>query len=336
MNLSLDLNALKYANVGSSFVRNYGTQKIANGGSLTTKEFDDAIFMPFDKQRPVVVTENVTVTKVEYDAKLVLNASALTVTLGTTVTEGLKLTIVALYDWSLIANGDNTPQSMKAGIYTWQYNGTKWVIIESNLSYNPFVICDTAASTQTKAVTDVNIPALTKGQRLTILFTNGSTVGTCVGTSVNTIAETDAPKISLNGGTAYPIKIGGEFAGENFVRSGDVHTFIFDGNYWHDLDAELIYQGSTTDGNYQKKRDGLIEQSGTKEASRFTDNWCEHNFIINFTHCSYFNFVSLNDIRADSNYRHSVYSDDKINFKIGDQNLIFSSTKTYIWIAKGY
>lgn len=126
--------------------------------------------------------------------------------------------------------------------------------------YEGWAVCATAAADEEKIISDPVISQLNAGQKIVVKFENGNTFGTCVGTNSNQIA--DGPKLKLNNFTAYPIKVGGELAGEGFVQANDVHTFVFDGSAWNDLTADVIYQGSTTNGNYTKKRNLLIEQWG--------------------------------------------------------------------------
>lgn len=123
--------------------------------------------------------------------------------------------------------------------------------------------CSTLASEQIK---EVYCPLFRYyiGARISIKFTNGNTAGTCVGTDSNVIDPLTAPKISLNGQT-HTIYVGGEPAGEGFINSGDVHDFVFDGENWADITADVIYKGGDSDnGYYEKARNGELEQSGKK------------------------------------------------------------------------
>lgn len=133
---------------------------------------------------------------------------------------------------------------------------------ETNFVNRTFGTCSTSASIQEKTVSIPAITTLNAGCEIKVLFSEGNTAGTCAGTSSNQISEANAPTLKLNSFTAYPIKVGGEFAGEGFVNSGDVHTFVFDGSAWNDMTADVIYKGSTSNGNYAKKRNLLIEEWG--------------------------------------------------------------------------
>ena len=130
----------------------------------------------------------------------------------------------------------------------------------SNIQANkPFAICNSLIDEQNKVISIPNLINVQPGTEISVLFTNGNSYGSCVGTDSNIIA--DGVKLALNNGTPYPIKVGGENAGEGFCRAGDVHKFVFDGSAWNDLTADVIYQGETENGNYIKKRNGLIEQN---------------------------------------------------------------------------
>lgn len=120
--------------------------------------------------------------------------------------------------------------------------------------------CSTLASEQIK---EVYCPLFRYyiGARISIKFTHGNTAGTCVGTDSNVTDPLVAPKISLNGQT-HTIYVGGEPAGEGFINAGDVHDFVFDGENWADITADVIYKGGNDEiGYYEKQRNGKIEQS---------------------------------------------------------------------------
>ena len=103
---SLTLSSLKFANV-SNFIRTFGTKKTAlqNAGSLTTEECNVANALPFDIMRPLVITETSTVSNIQYDAKILINAARVTLTLASTgVTEGITVTLMAAYAASIVFN----------------------------------------------------------------------------------------------------------------------------------------------------------------------------------------------------------------------------------------
>lgn len=151
--------------------------------------------------------------------------------------------------------------------------------------YEGWAVCATAAADEEKIISDPVISQLNAGQKIVVKFENGNTFGTCVGTNSNQIA--DGPKLKLNNFTAYPIKVGGELAGEGFVQANDVHTFVFDGSFWNDLTADVIYQGETTEGKYSKKRNLLIEQILNSDGSKIKLNYpvpfSDTDYLIGFS-----------------------------------------------------
>lgn len=148
MELSLSLNNLKFANV-MDFSRSFGIKKTSsqNGGSLTTKEFNESIALPFDIQRPVVITENTTVNTIEYDAKLFINTAGITLSL-TAATEGIKVTIISLQTFGLTIN--NTTKSYTAGTYELLRINNSWI----NLSQNYFDLIHPIGSKYTQLPDD--------------------------------------------------------------------------------------------------------------------------------------------------------------------------------------
>lgn len=148
MNLSINLKNLKYADVGDAFNPGFGEKKVSNGGSLTTKEFNEAIFMPFTNERALSITENTNIKDVEYDAKLCINTADITVALGTTAFVGASLEMIANKDFTLVYNGNSF--SVKEGSLTAvKWDGEKWISRDKALidSYSPLVFCDSAINT---------------------------------------------------------------------------------------------------------------------------------------------------------------------------------------------
>lgn len=185
-----------------------------------------------------------------------------------------------------------TVAQLKAGMFTSGEHAAIQSGITSDMvgvldatNFQPFCVCSTQASTQTKAVTSQKVTELNQGQKITVKFENGNTYGTCVGTSSNQITQANAVKLKLNDFTEYPIKIGGEYAGENFCRAGDVHELIFDGSAWNDVTADVIYKGETQTGTYEKKRNGLITQRMLNLSSG--NNYTDYNLILPFTSTNY-------------------------------------------------
>lgn len=204
-------------------------------------------------------------------------------------------------------------------------SGNNTISLVNDMDSN-FAVCNTSASESSKEVTLENLAELEIGVEIKVLFTNGNTVGSCVGTESNKITSSSAPKLKVNNFNAYPIKVGGEYAGENFVNVGDVHSFVFDGESWNDLTADVIYKGEVTAGNYIKKRNGLITQwkNAINESSQV--------FIIQFT--------SIPQVICEPH----ANSSDSINYyRLGGYNITntgftinFASNRNQSWIAIGY
>lgn len=145
MELSLSLNSLKFANV-TDFNRSFGIKKQStqNGGSLTTKEFNDAIALPYDIQRPVIITENTTVSDVEHDARLLINANGITLSL-TNGTEGIQLEITSNYAFTLsLAPAAFT--ALPVGVYVLAYKNNAWSIIGRDINYIESQMVDVEAN----------------------------------------------------------------------------------------------------------------------------------------------------------------------------------------------
>lgn len=112
--------------------------------------------------------------------------------------------------------------------------------------------CSTAAATAAKALSLTGFSLYT-GVKVQIKFTNGHTLEATKNSSGVVTASYPTLNISSTGDKA--IKVGAEYAGENFVTAGDTHEFIYDGTYWVDLTAVNIYENSTT----ARKRDGQVD-----------------------------------------------------------------------------
>lgn len=127
--MELTLGGLKFANV-YGFERDYGTKKTAlvNGGSLTTKEFNEANALPFDLMRPTFINETTNILSVEYDAKLNLSApSEITVTIGNGKYIGQTVTFInsSSVAHKIVINGTDAFISPKNRIiYEWY--GDTW------------------------------------------------------------------------------------------------------------------------------------------------------------------------------------------------------------------
>lgn len=167
-------------------------------------------------------------------------------------------------------------------------------------NYEGWGICSAVADAEEKTVTDEVITQLVAGQKIVVKFENANTFGTCVGTDSNVIAN--GVKLKLNDFPAYPIRVGGENAGEGFVNANDVHTFVFDGTVWNDLTADVIYKGSTTNGNYTKKRNLLIEMWGRSTSTQVpATSTLDIKFPLSFENTDYNISVRTSEIVSTSN-----------------------------------
>lgn len=174
MNLNLTLEALKFANV-STFSRTFGTKKTGaqNGGSLTTEEFNIANALPFDKMRPIELTENSTTGYVEYDANLVINSANITLTLNSGTYKGVKVKVYAQTAGNVV-HDSNVIDSLFAGeraIYEW--NGTTWDYVGGTPlgQMNYTTMCSTALATAKTAT--IKGFTLKDGTTIDVYFVNG-------------------------------------------------------------------------------------------------------------------------------------------------------------------
>lgn len=174
MNLNLTLEALKFANV-STFSRTFGTKKTGaqNGGSLTTEEFNIANALPFDKMRPIELTENSTTGYVEYNANLVINSAGITLTLNSGTYKGVKIEVYAQTAGNVV-HDSNVTDALLAGeraIYEW--NGKTWDYVGGSPlgQINYTTMCTTALSTA-KAATIKGF-TLKDGTTIDVYFVNG-------------------------------------------------------------------------------------------------------------------------------------------------------------------
>lgn len=114
---------------------------------------------------------------------------------------------------------------------------------------NFFGTCSTLAGTAAKDVA-ISEFSLYTGVKVQVKFTNGHTLTATK--DANGVVTADYPTLNVSSTGAKAIKVGAEYAGENFVTAGDTHEFIYDGTYWVDLTAVNIYENSST----ARKRDG--------------------------------------------------------------------------------
>ena len=145
-NISLDLASLKFPNV-TGFVRTFGTKKTSqqNGGSLTTGEFNVNTAMPFDKMRPVTITEDSAITIIEHDAKIVLDAeSAIVVTVAAATFVGCRLLITNVSSVAHTVAGFSIKDYL---VLYW--NGTAWQNADTKIKTFYNVIANNWASNST-------------------------------------------------------------------------------------------------------------------------------------------------------------------------------------------
>lgn len=132
---TLTLDNLKFVNV-TGFVRNYGTKKQSNvnGGSLTSEEFNIANALPWDLQRPLVVTESSVLSNIQYDAKVLINGSNITITLNT-ATEGIMVTLMAVQAATITFNTSSASTTISDTLQAGEtaklvYIGSRWEILQ--------------------------------------------------------------------------------------------------------------------------------------------------------------------------------------------------------------
>ena len=131
---------------------------------------------------------------------------------------------------------------------------------------NFFGTCSTLAGTAAKDVA-ISEFSLYTGVKVQVKFTNGHTLTATK--DANGVVTADYPTLNVSSTGAKAIKVGAEYAGENFVTAGDTHEFIYDGAYWVDLTAVNIYENSTT----ARKRDGQsIDKSRVQLSAVVTDS----------------------------------------------------------------
>lgn len=130
-NISLTLDSLKFANV-YGFERSFGTKKTSdvNGGSLTTKEFNEANALPFDLQRPIDINDSTNITSIQYDAKVnIISSTEVALVIGNGAYVGVKVELFnsSITIHKLTINGKATPYEFKKGeIISLIWIGNEW------------------------------------------------------------------------------------------------------------------------------------------------------------------------------------------------------------------
>ena len=223
MELHLNLESLKFANV-VNFNRTYGTKKTSteNGGSLTTYEFNNNNALPFDIQRPYIITEDSTVTDVQYDGKLLINANNTTVTLGTG-TDGITLTVASLYNATITDGAVN--YSIRAGqTLQFMYFDTSWHKLTEGEYFG--TVADATTQIIDVAVSNYTGKKLPEGARLHIVFSSD-------------YSYDGQPSFTINGGTEQvPVTVGNVPAGIGAFQQDKSYEFIFTGTRYDCLSNE--------------------------------------------------------------------------------------------------
>lgn len=124
------------------------------------------------------------------------------------------------------------------------------------LTGNGFGVCNTNADTAAKEVSISEFTLFT-GVKIQVLFSNGHTLTATKNASG--VVTADYPTLNVSDTGAKAIKIGAEYAGENFAAAEDVHEFVYDGTYWRDVTAHKIYSyGTVTRGRDGVNRDSSL------------------------------------------------------------------------------
>lgn len=127
--MELTLGGLKFANV-YGFERDFGTKKnaLTNGGSLTTKEFNEANALPFDLMRPTLINETTNILSIDYDAKLNLaSSSEITLTVADGKYIGQTVTVInsSSIGHKVVINGESVYISARNRV-VFEWYGDDW------------------------------------------------------------------------------------------------------------------------------------------------------------------------------------------------------------------
>ena len=276
MDLDLTLSALKFANV-STFSRTFGTKKNGsqNGGSLTTEEFNIANATPFDKMRPIEITENSRTGNVEFDANLVINQSNVTLTINDGTYKGVRVNVFAQTAGNVV-HDTNVTDSLQAGERaSYQWNGTGWDYVGGTLlgALNYTALCSTALGTA-KAV---SIPGFTlkTGTTIEVLFANGfygSASSDAMTLNVNSIgakkiyACRHGSKIALAPHSCTRDESGDATAHYWFIQANTCLKLMYDATLdsnnggWLILGNPVVLSASDANSSYTVYADGFIAQ----------------------------------------------------------------------------
>jgi hypothetical protein len=112
----------------SSFTPPWGTvQTDPDHAGLATDEAITDMMMPFNRMRPVIVTENSTTTDIEADASLILTGAIQSLTLGQGTYRSVELKIINDADDDvLLLNGAKTITAKMGEALDLRWNGTEW------------------------------------------------------------------------------------------------------------------------------------------------------------------------------------------------------------------
>lgn len=346
MDLDLTLSALKFANV-SIFSRNFGTKKNGsqNGGSLTTEEFNIANAIPFDKMRPIEITENSRTGNVEFDANLVINQSNVTLTINDGTYKGVKVNVFAQTAGNVV-HDTNVTDSLQAGERaSYQWNGTGWDYVGGTPlgALNYTALCSTALGTA-KAV---SIPGFTlkTGTTIEVLFANGfygSASSDTMTLNVNSIgakkiyACRHGSKIALAPHSCTRDESGDATAHYWFIQANTCLKLMYDATLdsnnggWLILCNPIVLSASDTNSSYTVYADGWIEQRGYRAG--VSETTITVNFFIAFTeiHYAFSGAINRNSSSQNAAYRY-MYDLTLTNFKYRT-----NSEMDFTWIAQGY
>ncbi|MBQ0167220.1 MAG: hypothetical protein KBT02_08955 [Treponema sp.] len=185
------MDKLKFPNV-ASFQRTYGTRKMTNGGSLTTEEFNQNLFLPFDNDRPIIISENSSTSVIEYPAKFLMNTPNVTLTLGNGAYSGLEISVLVTVQGAnkvTIAHGQTSDVVLGDSnrMYKYMWTGSFWFCSSiptkgTIVSAKVVGTCETEGNEEEKDIyltdyVDTVLPA-----EMTVHFTNKNTYGDTVAT----------------------------------------------------------------------------------------------------------------------------------------------------------
>ena len=128
--IDLTLAGIKIPNL-VGFNSDFGTKvqtTVQNKGGLSTSEVNTNVLMPFTKMRPVEVGSTDTTSTIEYDAKLIISKTGVTLTLGDGAYKGCAISVMALFSGKSTVVHKSTRLELAQGeslVLIW--NGTDWV-----------------------------------------------------------------------------------------------------------------------------------------------------------------------------------------------------------------